>query len=102
MSESGVQRCDYANRRKDGDIGPVDLLEWRIAVETIVDARDGRSPHQDHDSEIVQLVAEFLHFWAVVVDDVVGCGQNEASGYPVGEGGEDENISRSCQRITQV
>ena len=72
MSESGVQRCDYAHRRKDGDIGPVDLLEWRIAVETIVDARDGRSPHQDHDSEIVELVAEFLYFWAVIVDDVVG------------------------------
>lgn len=73
MSESGVQRCDYAEGREDGDIGPINLLEPWIAVETIVDARNGRSPHQDHDSKVIQLVAEPLHFGAVIADDVVGC-----------------------------
>lgn len=74
VSESGVQCRNYAKSRENGDIGPVDPLESRVAVETIIDARNGRSPHQDHDSEIVQLVAEPLHFWAVIADDVVGCG----------------------------
>ena len=73
MSESGMQRCDYAKDREDGDVGPIDLLESRIAVETIVDARNGRSPHQDYDSEIVQLVTETLHLWTVVADDMVDC-----------------------------
>ncbi len=73
MSEFGVQRCDYAEGSEDGDIGPIDLLESRIAVETIIDARNGRSSHQDHDSEVIQLVTEFLHFRAMVADDVVGC-----------------------------
>lgn len=73
MSESGVQGCDYAEYREDGDVGPVDFLEWRIAVETVVDARDGGSPHQDDDSEVIKLVAEPLHVWAMVADDVVCC-----------------------------
>lgn len=73
MSECWVQRCDYAQGREDGDISPVDLLESSIAVESIINARNGGSPHQDYDSEIVQLVAEPLHLWTVVTDDVVGC-----------------------------
>ena len=72
MSESRVQGCDYAERGEDGDVGPVGFLESRIAVETVVDARDGGTPHQDDDSEVVELVAEPLHVWAVVADDVVG------------------------------
>ena len=73
MTEFGVQSCDYTEGREDRNICPVDLLKLRMAVEAVVDARNGRPPHQDHDAEVVQLVAGFLHFWAVVTDDMVGC-----------------------------
>ena len=102
MSESRVQRCDYAKDRKDRHIGPIDILESRIAVETIIDAGNSRSPHQDHDSKIVELVAEPLHFWAMVADDVVGCRKDKTNRNAVEEGREDEDISWSREWIAQV
>ena len=68
ISESGVQSSKYAQRREHGDFGPIDLLEIRVAVETIVDARKCRSPHQDYDSELVQSIAESLYSCAVIAD----------------------------------
>lgn len=57
-------------------IKPVNLLKLRITVEAIVYARDGRSPHENHDTQIVKLVADFLYARAMVCDDmkpVFGC-----------------------------
>ena len=57
-------------------IKPVNLLKLRITVEAIVYARDGRSPHENHDTQIVKLVADFLYARAMVCDymePVFGC-----------------------------
>lgn len=57
-------------------IKPVNLLKLWITIEAIVYARNGRSPHQNHDTQIVKLVADFLYSGAMVCDymePVFGC-----------------------------
>ena len=53
MPEGRMDGCEYAEGCEDRDIGPVYLLKSRIAVEAVVDARNGRSPHQYYDSDVV-------------------------------------------------
>ena len=45
---------------------PVEVLEFRIIAKSIVHGRYGRSPHQDHHSEIVKLVPDGRDAWTVV------------------------------------
>ncbi len=57
-------------------IKPVYLLKLRITIEAIVYAGNGRSPHQNHDTQIVKLIADFVYSWAMVCDymePVIGC-----------------------------
>lgn len=57
-------------------IKPVNLLKLWITIESIVYARNDRSPHQNHDTQIVKLVADFLYSRAMVCDymePVFGC-----------------------------
>ena len=71
-------------------------MKPRIAVEAI------RSPHQNHDSEVVQLITELLHLWTVITDDVIGCRESEANRNTIEESEEDEDVSLGGQRIAQV
>lgn len=71
VAEPGMQGRNNAQRSKHRNIEPVELLQRRVAEEAIVHARNGGSPHQEDDAEIVELIAEFLHVRAVVADDVI-------------------------------
>lgn len=57
-------------------IKPVNQLKLQITIEAIVYAGNGRSPHQNHDTQVVKLIADFPYFGAMVCDymePVVGC-----------------------------
>lgn len=49
---------------------PIKLLQPWIAIEAIVDCRNGRSPHQKDYAEIVKLITKFSNPLAVVADYV--------------------------------
>jgi hypothetical protein len=42
-----------------------------MAVEAVIDTRNRRSPHKYYDAQIIQLIPEFLHLRAVVIDYVI-------------------------------
>ncbi len=91
MAKHGVEGGDYADGCKDGDLAcvrlgygsagiwdghirPVQFLEPWVAVETVVDAWDGGSPHQNYDAEVVKLNAKGLDLGTVIEDKMEsGC-----------------------------
>jgi len=52
-----------------GHIRPVQFLEPWVAVDTVVNAWDGGSPHQNYDAEVVKLIAEGLDLGTVIEDN---------------------------------
>lgn len=66
-----MEGCGNAQGCEHRDIEPVHLLQFRVTVESVIDTRDGRSPYQNHDTKIVELVSESLYIRAVVADDMI-------------------------------
>jgi hypothetical protein len=52
------------------DHGPVHLLKIWIAVKPIVNGRDSRSPHQNHNTKIIKLVSSCCYLFTVVRYDM--------------------------------
>lgn len=53
--------------------GKVRVPDGVFVVEAEVDARDAGPPYHEHDAQVVELVAEFVHVRAVVGEGVVDC-----------------------------
>lgn len=58
--------------------GKVRVPDGVFVVETKVGARDAGPPYHEHDTQVVELVAEFVHVRAVVGKGVVDCREEEA------------------------
>lgn len=66
-----MQGCNDAQGGEDRDIEPVYLLQSRVTVESVIDAWDGGSPHQNNDSEIVELISKLLYMRTMVTNDMI-------------------------------
>ncbi|WEW55091.1 hypothetical protein PRK78_000519 [Emydomyces testavorans] len=95
-SEARHRRNGGAAHAQQADHRPVEPLQARHAVESVVDAGDEAAGDEAHDADIVACVADVGHERGVVGDGVVEGAHGEAKGGAGEEAAKDCDVSVVC------